>query len=68
VCRYYCRTAYALAYDCTVVRDCCATKKLKINDIEISADNVQNSFLASLNGVFSIVIKKDEVIKLIDHL
>ncbi len=55
------RAAFDLGYDCYVVGDCCATRSLKIYDTEISSENVQNSFLAALNGVFSKVIKKDDV-------
>ncbi len=55
------RAAYDLEYECIVVSDCCATKNLKFNDQEISSDNVQNSFLATLNGMFCKVMKKDEL-------
>ncbi len=58
------RAVYDLGYECIVAGDCCATKSLKYNDDEISAGNVQNSFLAALSG-FSKVLAKDAVIELI---
>jgi len=59
------RAAFDLGYECIIAGDCCATKNLKYFNNEISAENVQNSFLAALNGVFSKVLKKDEVIELL---
>lgn len=59
------RAAYDLGYDCLVAGDCCATKSLAINGQEVSAENVHNSFLAALNGLFSKVLKKDEIIGLL---
>jgi len=59
------RAAFDAGYECIVAGDCCATRALAINGNEVSADNVQNSFLASLNGVFSKVSKKDEIIEYI---
>ncbi len=59
------RAAYDLGYECIVAGDACTTKTLNIFDSEISAGNVQNSFLAALNGVFSKIIKTAEVIELI---
>lgn len=50
------RAAYDLGYECIVVKDCCATKILKIDEDEISAENVHNAFMAALNGVFSKVL------------
>lgn len=59
------RAAFDLGYECIVAGDCCATRALKINDTEVSAENVQNSFLAALNGIFSKVVDMDEVEKLL---
>ncbi len=56
------RAAYDLGYECIVVSDCCATKNLFINGINVTADNVQNSFLAALNGIFSKVLTTDEIL------
>ena len=59
------RAAYDLGYECVVVDDCCATKSLKINDINIAADDVQNAFLAALNGLFSNVMDLNSALELI---
>ena len=59
------RAAYDSGYECIVAGDCCATKNLRIYGSEIPAEKVQNSFLAALNGTFSKVLKKDEIIKLL---
>jgi nicotinamidase-related amidase len=59
------RAAFDLGYDCKVVGDCCATKALNINGIEVSAENVQNAFLSSMNGSWSKVLSKDQVIELV---
>ncbi|MBP7736819.1 MAG: cysteine hydrolase [Spirochaetes bacterium] len=59
------RAAFDLGYECIVVGDCCATRNLTINDNEISAENVQNSFLAALNGTFSKVIRKEDAVKIL---
>jgi len=58
------RAAFDSGYDCIVAGDCCATRNLSINDKKIAAEDVQNSFLAALNGIFAKVLKKDEVIEL----
>ncbi|MBN1498901.1 MAG: cysteine hydrolase [Spirochaetes bacterium] len=60
------RAAYDLGYICITAGDCCATRPLKINNIEISAENVHNSFLASLNGTFSEVLNSADAVKLIN--
>ena len=59
------RAAYDLGYDCIVAGDCCTTKSLKLNNEEIPVEYVQRSFLAALNGRYSKVVQKDDVLKLI---
>jgi len=59
------RAAFDLGYECIVAGDCCATRALSIDNITISAENVQHSFLAALNGTFAKVVNKDEVFNLI---
>jgi nicotinamidase-related amidase len=56
------RAAYDLGYECIIAGDCCATKSLSFYDTIISAENVQYSFLAALNGVFSQVLTYQKVI------
>ncbi|HSA15787.1 MAG TPA: cysteine hydrolase family protein [Spirochaetota bacterium] len=58
------RAAFDLGYGCIVAGDCCATRALKINGAEVTAENVQNSFLAALNGIFAKVMTKDEAMQL----
>lgn len=57
------RAAFDLGYQCIVAGDCCATKDLRIDDKSISASDVQNAFLASLNGIFSRVLDCNAVIE-----
>lgn len=59
------RAAYDLGYECIIISDCCATRNLKIDNHEILADNVQNAFLAALNGTFSKVITKEEAMRIL---
>lgn len=59
------RAAFDLGYECIVAGDCCATKALTFDGNTVSAENVQTSFLASLNGTFAKIITKDEVIELL---
>lgn len=56
------RAAYDLGYECTVVSDGCAAKALSFDGRDVSAEDVQTSFLSALNGIFSRVMKKDLVI------
>ncbi|MBI9049567.1 MAG: cysteine hydrolase [Anaerolineaceae bacterium] len=62
------RAAYDLGYECIVAGDCCTTKSLKLNNEEIPVEYVQKSFLAGLNGRFSKVVQKDDVLKLISDI
>lgn len=55
------RAAFDLGYECILAGDCCATRDLNYGGINIPADDVQNSFLAALNGIFARVVKKDEI-------
>lgn len=59
------RAAYDMGYKCIVAGDCCTTKSLILNGNEIPVEYVQNSFLAALNGRFSKVVQKDDVLKLL---
>lgn len=59
------RAAFDLGYECILAGDCCATKELIIDNIKISAGDVQNSFLAALNGTFAKVVKMNDVFELL---
>ena len=43
------RAAKDLGYDCTVIKDACATKSLQIKSRTVKAEEVQTAFLAALN-------------------
>lgn len=46
----------------TVLEDCCATKNLVFQDVIVPATTVQNTFMASLNGLFA------EIMSSLDYL
>ncbi|HET9825810.1 MAG TPA: cysteine hydrolase family protein [Chitinophagaceae bacterium] len=49
------RAAKDFGFTCTVIGDACATKDLEIQGKLVAASDVQNSFLAALNSVYSTV-------------
>jgi len=57
------RAAYDLGYKCIVLEDCCATKSLRYRDRIIESKDVQESFLAAINGTFAQVISSEEYLK-----
>lgn len=57
------RAAFDRGFFCTLAQDACATRDLSINGTSVSADQVQNAFLAALNGLFAQVIKVGDIIK-----
>lgn len=56
------RAAFDLGYECLVAGDCCATRNLTYKGRRIEAADVQNSFLAALNGIFATVLTTEEVL------
>jgi nicotinamidase-related amidase len=46
------RAAFDLGYTNTLIADCCATLDLSYNNETVQAKEVQNAFLAALNGTF----------------
>lgn len=65
------RAAFDLGYQCIVPEDCCATRSLSYRNVNISSDELQRTFLASLDGVFAEVVKRDDVYNLLrryEHL
>lgn len=56
------RAAFDLGYKSTVVSDCCATKELKFEEKIIKSEDVQNSFLAALNGTFCDIYNTNDLI------
>jgi nicotinamidase-related amidase len=55
------RAAFDLGYDIQVVSDGCATKSLSIGHVTVAAEDVQNSFLAAMNGTFCKVVTRSEI-------
>ena len=60
------RAAHDFGYKCILVGDACATRPLQYNDKIISAANVQNSTLSTLEGNYAVVITTDELLKNFD--
>ena len=50
------RAAADLGFACSLAHDACATKALSFNGIQASAEQVQVSYLAGLNGLFAKVL------------
>jgi len=56
------RAAFDLGFECILPGDCCATRDLAWEGREISAKEVQSSFLAALDGTFARVCGSEELI------
>ncbi len=50
------RAAADLGFECLIAGDACVTRKLKWNNHEVSATDVQSAFLAALNGSYGRVL------------
>lgn len=50
------RAAKDFGFNCTVIGDACATKDLMINDMKVTAKDVQNAFLSALSYYYADVI------------
>ncbi|MBN1533717.1 MAG: cysteine hydrolase [Spirochaetes bacterium] len=59
------RAAFDLGYRCILAGDSCATRDLSIDGRRVAAAQVQDAFLASLQGTFSSVMNTDRVIELL---
>ncbi len=59
------RAAFDLGYECIVAGDGCATRSLGFDNNIITAEDVQRSFLAALNGTFAKVVKADQIYDLL---
>jgi nicotinamidase-related amidase len=57
------RAAKNYTYDVLVLSDACATKDLIWENEKILAENVHNTFMASLQGTFAKIIKTNELEK-----
>jgi nicotinamidase-related amidase len=56
------RAACDLEFSIKLASDACATRALTFADVHISASDVQNTYLASLNGSFAEVLSTQEII------
>jgi len=54
------RAATDLGYLCTLISDACATRDLVFNDQKVKAADVQNAYMAALNGTFAQVISTEQ--------
>ncbi len=57
------RAAVNYGYSVELIEDACATRDLKWNENTIKAEQVQNTFMAALDGSFAKVLKADAWIK-----
>ncbi|MFD2838951.1 isochorismatase family protein [Azotobacter vinelandii] len=56
------RAATDLGFSCSLAHDACATKALSFDGVQVSAEQVQISYLAALNGLFAKVISVNDLI------
>jgi nicotinamidase-related amidase len=61
------RAAHDLGFSVTVLEDACTTKDLFWDGILIPATIVQNTFMASLNGIFAQVLQTDKFLENTKH-
>lgn len=59
------RAAFDFGFDCIVSYDACCTKDLEFNKNKIIAQDVHDSFMASLNGIFAKVLNTDEILQIL---
>lgn len=57
------RAAVEHGYSCQVIEDACATTSLELGGKVIPAEQIHNSIMAALNGVFATVKKTAEFLK-----
>jgi nicotinamidase-related amidase len=55
------RAAADLGFECLLAHDACATKALTFNGVSVSAENVQASFLAAIDGTFAQVLATNQL-------
>ena len=56
------RAAFDFGYQCLVAEDACATRALTHAGQTVSAEDVQRSFLAALNGTYGKVLSVEEIV------
>ncbi len=62
------RAAHDLGFLCTVIYEGCATKSISFDDKHVSSKDVQNAFMASLNGTYAHVLRFSEFLLKMDDL
>ncbi len=60
------RAAKSLDFNILLAEDACTTKELMWNDTLITANTVQNTMMAALNGTFAQVEKTETIIRLLN--
>lgn len=58
------RAAFDFEFDCTIVKDACATRRLLFDGKTIPAEQVHNSFLSALSSPYAKIISAEEALKL----
>lgn len=58
------RAAFDLGFDCVVSYDACCSKDLEFNKNKIIAQDVHDSFMASLSGIFAKVLNTDDILEI----
>ncbi len=56
------RAAADLGFSCALAHDACATRALSFNGVQVSAEHVQTSYLAALNGLFAKVMSANDLV------
>lgn len=51
-----------LGFDCILVHDVCATKSLTYGGVTVSAEHVQTSYLAVIDGSFATIATTEDVL------
>jgi nicotinamidase-related amidase len=57
------RAGYDLGYKIVVIKDCCATKDLKMEERIVKAEEVQIAYMAAIKGTFGEVTTVEEYIR-----
>jgi nicotinamidase-related amidase len=56
------RAAADLGFACSLAHDACATRPLAFGGVQVTAEQVQVSYLAGLNGLFAKVLPAAELL------
>ena len=56
------RAAFDHGFECTLVSDACATRRLSFGGKSIPADHVHTAFLAALHGIYATVVSTEDFV------